>query len=388
MLWLQKRELDALSRSVEDSIKAGKVVEETGVNASRNRFQSVTLLDAIEEFKFDVAMGGGRRDEEKARAKERFFSHRDEFGQWDPKNQRPELWNIFNGRKNQGEHFRAFPISNWTEMDVWQYVLMENIEMPCLYFTHKREVFNRDGVWLAAAPFMKLKNGEKIETLDVRCRTIGDITCTGLTLSKADNLSDIIDEVAATRVTERGGRADDKRSEAAYGRSKKKKVIFRIKNMQNTGISKFAEMEALNRQLEKCTPEEVLKFFLTKYKGKIALASSMGAEDQVLTNMICEIDKSTRIFTLDTGRLFPETYELIDKTNQFFKIAIEVFFPDAKSVEQMTTTKGVNHFYQSIENRKECCRIRKIDPLRRAFANLDVLDLWITQRSIGNKKLL
>lgn len=144
--------------------------------------------------------------------------------------------------------------------------------------------------------------------------------------------------------------------------------------MQNTGISKFAEMEALNRQFEKCTPEEVLKFFLTKYKGKIALASSMGAEDQVLTNMICEIDKSTRIFTLDTGRLFPETYELIDKSNQFFKIAIEVFFPDAKSVEQMTTTKGVNHFYQSIENRKECCRIRKIDPLKRAFANLDV---WI-----------
>jgi len=208
-------------RSVEDSIKAGKVVEETGVNASRNRFQSVTLLDAIEEFKFDVAMGGGRRDEEKARAKERFFSHRDEFGQWDPKNQRPELWNIFNGRKNQGEHFRAFPISNWTEMDVWQYVLMENIEMPCLYFTHKREVFNRNGIWLAAAPFMKLKNGEKIETLDVRCRTIGDITCTGLTRSKADNLTDIIDEVAATRVTERGGRADDKRSEAAMEDRKK-----------------------------------------------------------------------------------------------------------------------------------------------------------------------
>jgi sulfate adenylyltransferase subunit 2 len=208
-------------RKVEDSIKQGKAVDETGVNASRNRLQTVTLLDAIEEFKFDAAMGGGRRDEEKARAKERFFSHRDEFGQWDPKNQRPELWNLFNGRKNMGEHFRVFPISNWTEMDVWQYVLMENIDMPCLYYTHKREVFNRDGVWLAAAPFMKLKNGEKIESLDVRCRTIGDITCTGLTLSKADNLGDIINEVAASRVTERGGRADDKRSEAAMEDRKK-----------------------------------------------------------------------------------------------------------------------------------------------------------------------
>ena len=208
-------------RSVEDTINEGKAIDETGVNASRNRLQTITLLDAIEELKFDVAMGGGRRDEEKARAKERFFSHRDEFGQWDPKNQRPELWNIFNGRKNQGEHFRAFPISNWTEMDVWQYVLMENIEMPCLYFTHKREVFKRDGVWLAAAPFMKLKNGEKTELLDVRCRTIGDITCTGLTLSKANSLSDIIEEVASTRVTERGGRADDKRSEAAMEDRKK-----------------------------------------------------------------------------------------------------------------------------------------------------------------------
>jgi sulfate adenylyltransferase subunit 2 len=208
-------------RRVEDTINQGKVVDETGVNASRNRLQTITLLDALEEFKFDVAMGGGRRDEEKARAKERFFSHRDEFGQWDPKNQRPELWNLFNGLKNQGEHFRAFPISNWTEMDVWQYVLMENIEMPGLYFTHKREVFNREGVWLAAAPFMKLKNGEKVELLDVRCRTIGDITCTGLTLSKADSLVDIIEEVAATRVTERGGRADDKRSEAAMEDRKK-----------------------------------------------------------------------------------------------------------------------------------------------------------------------
>jgi len=202
-------------RYVQDSIDKGRAVEETGFNASRNVLQTVTLLDAIEALKLDVAIGGGRRDEEKARAKERFFSHRDEFGQWDPKNQRPELWNIFNGRKHLGEHFRVFPISNWTEMDIWQYVLLENIEMPCLYFTHKREVFYRDGMWLANAPFMKLKPSEKIEVHDVRCRTIGDISCTGLTLSKANTLEEIIQEVAATRVTERGGRSDDKRSEAA-----------------------------------------------------------------------------------------------------------------------------------------------------------------------------
>lgn len=200
---------------VQDSINAGRAVEEKGPNASRNMLQTVTLLDAIEEEKFDCAMGGGRRDEEKARAKERFFSHRDEFGQWDPKNQRPELWNLFNGKKNVGEHFRVFPISNWTEMDVWQYILLENIEMPNLYYTHEREVFQRDGVWLAKAPFMELKPGEKVEKRKVRCRTIGDITCTGLTLSTANSLEDIIQEVAISRVTERGGRADDKRSEAA-----------------------------------------------------------------------------------------------------------------------------------------------------------------------------
>ncbi|GET29367.1 sulfate adenylyltransferase subunit CysD [Prolixibacter sp. SD074] len=200
---------------VQDSINSGRAVEEKGPNASRNMLQTVTLLDAIEDEKFDCAMGGGRRDEEKARAKERFFSHRDEFGQWDPKNQRPELWNLFNGKKNVGEHFRVFPISNWTEMDVWQYILLENIEMPNLYFTHEREVFQRDGVWLAKAPFMELKPGEKVEKRKVRCRTIGDITCTGLTLSTANSLEDIIQEVAISRVTERGGRADDKRSEAA-----------------------------------------------------------------------------------------------------------------------------------------------------------------------------
>jgi sulfate adenylyltransferase subunit 2 len=210
-----------LVRYVQDSIDQGKAVEEKGVNASRNVLQTITLLDAIEELKLDAALGGGRRDEEKARAKERFFSHRDEFGQWNPKNQRPELWSIYNGKKRIGEHFRVFPISNWTEMDVWQYILMENIEMPSLYFTHRRKVFQREGMWLAAAPFMQLKDGEEIVELDVRCRTIGDITCTGVTLSKANSLEDIIEEIAASRITERGGRADDKRSEAAMEDRKK-----------------------------------------------------------------------------------------------------------------------------------------------------------------------
>ena len=218
---MKKTGAECIVRFVQDTIDQGKVVEEKGPNASRNVFQTITLLDAIEELKIDAALGGGRRDEEKARAKERFFSHRDEFGQWDPKNQRPELWNLFNGKKQMGEHFRVFPLSNWTEMDVWQYIYMESIEIPDLYFTHKREVFNRDGVWLAKAPFMILKDNEKVEVRDVRCRTIGDITCTGVTLSKADTLEDIILEVAATRVTERGGRADDKRSDAAMEDRKK-----------------------------------------------------------------------------------------------------------------------------------------------------------------------
>jgi sulfate adenylyltransferase subunit 2 len=212
---MEKTGARCIVKYVQDTIDQGKAAEETGYNASRNKIQTITLLDAIEEEKFDAAMGGGRRDEEKARAKERFFSHRDEFGQWDPKNQRPELWNLFNGKKNMGEHFRVFPISNWAEMDVWQYIYMENIELPSLYFTHKREVFQREGVWLARAPFMKLKEDEKVEVRDVRCRTIGDVTCTGVTLSTANNIQDIIQEVAATRVTERGGRADDKRSESA-----------------------------------------------------------------------------------------------------------------------------------------------------------------------------
>ncbi len=212
---MEKTGARCIVRYVQDSIDQGRVVEEKGYNASRNKLQTVTLLDALEELKCDAAMGGGRRDEEKARAKERFFSHRDEFGQWDPKNQRPELWNIFNGRKNMGEHFRVFPISNWTEMDVWQYILMENIELPSLYFTHEREVFERDGVIMANESCMTLKPTESVKKMQVRCRTIGDITCTGLTLSTANTLEDIIHEVAASRITERGGRADDKRSEAA-----------------------------------------------------------------------------------------------------------------------------------------------------------------------------
>lgn len=207
--------------SVQESIDKGRVKEEKGYNASRNRLQTTTLLDTIELYKFDACIGGARRDEEKARAKERFFSHRDEFGQWNPKNQRPELWNIFNGKKNMGEHFRVFPISNWTEMDVWQYIYQEQIEMPSLYFTHERACFERDGQWLAAEPCMMLKPDEKVVVRKVRCRTIGDITCTGLTISEAHNLEDIIEEIAATRVTERGGRADDKRSETSMEDRKK-----------------------------------------------------------------------------------------------------------------------------------------------------------------------
>jgi sulfate adenylyltransferase subunit 2 len=213
--------VELIVRYVQDSINKGRVSEEQGVNASRNKAQSVTLLDAIEELNIDVAIGGGRRDEEKARAKERFFSHRNEFGQWDPKNQRPELWNIFNGRKHLGEHFRVFPISNWTELDIWQYILNEKIILPELYYTHRRKIFQRNGVYLAWAPFMQLKPDEEVIEADVRCRTIGDITCTGVTLSQAQSLEEIVNEIASTRITERGGRYDDKRSEAAMEDRKK-----------------------------------------------------------------------------------------------------------------------------------------------------------------------
>jgi sulfate adenylyltransferase subunit 2 len=206
---------------VQDSIDQGKVIEEKGMNASRNTAQTVTLLDTIEEGQFDCAMGGARRDEEKARAKERFFSHRDEFGQWDPKNQRPELWNIFNGKKNFGEHFRVFPISNWTEMDVWQYILMEEIPLPSLYFAHQRDVVRRHGTFLAHSEYITMKPTDKVENLQIRFRTIGDMTITGAIESDATNLEMIIDEVAATRVTERGNRADDKRGETAMEDRKK-----------------------------------------------------------------------------------------------------------------------------------------------------------------------
>ena len=207
--------------SVQESIDQGKVVEEKGPRASRNGLQTVALLEGIEKNKFDAALGGGRRDEEKARAKERFFSHRDAFGQWDPKNQRPELWNIFNGRKGHGEQFRVFPLSNWTEMDIWQYIKAEEIELPHLYFSHERDCFIRDGVIMGVCDFIELLPGEKVEKMIVRFRTIGDATCTGACLSTADNLDDIIDEVAAARQTERGTRADDKRSETAMEDRKK-----------------------------------------------------------------------------------------------------------------------------------------------------------------------
>ncbi|TND09574.1 MAG: sulfate adenylyltransferase subunit 2 [Bacteroidetes bacterium] len=210
-----------LVRSVQDTIDQGRVTEEKGINSSRNVLQTTTLLDAIEELKLDCAIGGARRDEEKARAKERFFSHRDDFGQWDPKNQRPELWNIFNGRKNMGEHFRVFPISNWTEMDVWQYILHENIPLPKIYFSHKRLVIERDGVLLYKSEFLVTKPNEIAEERIIRFRTIGDMTCTGAVESTASTLEEIIREVAASRTTERGTRADDKRSDAAMEDRKK-----------------------------------------------------------------------------------------------------------------------------------------------------------------------
>jgi sulfate adenylyltransferase subunit 2 len=191
-------------------------------NASRNVLQTITLLDAIGEFRFDAAFGGARRDEEKSRAKERFFSHRDEFGQWDPKNQRPELWNLFNGRKHQGEHFRIFPLSNWTEIDVWEYIQHENLPVPSIYFSHERICFARDGVLYAQSEFMNLKPEEKAEKMTVRYRTVGDMTCTGAVLSTAFTLKDIIAEVAAATVTERGSRLDDRRSDTAMEDRKKK----------------------------------------------------------------------------------------------------------------------------------------------------------------------
>jgi len=201
--------------SVQEAIDAGLVVEETGPRASRNRLQTVSLLEAINEHRFDAVFGGARRDEEKARAKERMFSFRDDFGQWDPKNQRPELWNLYNGRHRQGEHIRVFPLSNWTELDIWQYVAVERIELPSIYYAHRRRVFERDGMWLADTGLVPLLPGEEIVERTVRFRTVGDATGTGAVDSTADTIEAIIDEIAATRLTERGAtRADDRISEA------------------------------------------------------------------------------------------------------------------------------------------------------------------------------
>ena len=217
------KDLDArlIVGSVQTSIDKGRVAEEKGKNATRNALQITTLLDAIEEHKVDCAIGGGRRDEEKARAKERFFSHRDDFGQWDPKNQRPELWNIFNGRHFEGEHFRVFPISNWTEMDVWNYIRKEEIEIPSLYLAHDREVVWRNDSWIPNSEYLILEESEKIETKKIRFRTLGDITITGGLESNADTIEKIVQEVSAMRKTERGNRTDDKRSENAMEDRKK-----------------------------------------------------------------------------------------------------------------------------------------------------------------------
>ena len=218
---IDKLGVKLLVGSVQEAIDKGMVTEEKGYNASRNSLQTTVLLEALEAGQYDAALGGARRDEEKARAKERFFSHRDEFGQWDPKNQRPELWNIFNGKKQFGEHFRVFPISNWTELDVWQYLMLEKVPLPNLYFAHKRKCFVRNGTILAASDVITLKPEEKVEERMIRFRTIGDMTCTGAVESNADTIEKIVEEVAATRITERGGRSDDKRSETAMEDRKK-----------------------------------------------------------------------------------------------------------------------------------------------------------------------
>jgi len=208
--------------SVQQSIDDGRVTEETGPRASRNRLQTTTLLDAVGEHRFDALFGGARRDEEKARAKERVYSFRDEFGQWDPKNQRPELWNLYNGRIHRGEHIRVFPISNWTELDIWEYIRREGIEIPSIYLAHERAVFDRDGMWLADSDHVTRMDGEEVVTRRVRYRTVGDMSCTGAVESTAASLDEVIAEVGATRITERGAtRADDRVSEAAMEDRKK-----------------------------------------------------------------------------------------------------------------------------------------------------------------------
>ncbi len=213
---VERLDVNLVVASVQASIDAGRAVEDTGPRASRNRLQTTTLLDAIEEHGFDAVMGGARRDEEKARAKERFFSFRDEFGQWDPKNQRPEIWSLYNGRHRKGEHIRVFPLSNWTELDIWQYIADEQIELPSIYYAHRREVFRRDGMLMAVTEFLQPGPDEDVFEATVRYRTVGDATCTAAVPSMAASIEDVITEVAASRITERGAtRADDKFSEAA-----------------------------------------------------------------------------------------------------------------------------------------------------------------------------
>lgn len=212
---VKKHNLQMLVASVEEGIKSGLVREEKGENASRNRLQTPVLLEFIETHGIDAAIGGARRDEEKARAKERFFSHRDAFGQWDPKNQRPEVWNLFNGKYHPGEHFRIFPISNWTELDVWHYIQRENIALPPLYFAHKREVVWRNNTWIPYSSFIQPKPNEQVQTKTIRFRTLGDITITGGIESEADTVEKIIDELIVSQQTERGNRADDKRGDSA-----------------------------------------------------------------------------------------------------------------------------------------------------------------------------
>lgn len=212
---IQQLGVQLIVGSVQESIDTGRVAEERGKNATRNALQTTTLLDAIESNKIDCAIGGGRRDEEKARAKERFFSHRDDFGQWDPKNQRPELWNLFNGKYFEGEHFRVFPISNWTEMDVWNYIKKENISIPSLYFAHERQVVWKNNSWIPYSEYLLMDESDEILTKKIRFRTLGDITITGGIESEADTLEKIVTEVSAMRQTERGNRSDDKRSETA-----------------------------------------------------------------------------------------------------------------------------------------------------------------------------
>lgn len=219
--YVKKMGVKLIVRKVQDSIDQGRAREEKKINGSRNVLQSITLLDAIAEFGFDVAIGGARRDEEKARAKERFFSHRDEFGQWDPRNQRPELWSLLNGKKAKGEHFRAFPLSNWTELDIWNYIALEGIEVPSLYFSHQRKMIDRKGMLLAESDYVQAVQDEKASLMQIRFRTIGDMTCTGAIPSTASSINEIIEEITLTRFTERGTRDDDKQSEAAMEDRKK-----------------------------------------------------------------------------------------------------------------------------------------------------------------------